>query len=81
MSLAGPEEGTKKLCAVAEWKGALDSSDVMKRLEELLIKTYMDGLIARRDQALGPRLTTTPHKSGLPLLRRNELWLPVKPPR
>jgi hypothetical protein len=53
----------------------------MKRLEELLIKTYMDGLIARRDQALGPRLTTTPHKSGLPLLRRNELWLPVKPPR
>ena len=38
MSLAGPEEGTKKLCAVAEWNGALDSSDVMKRLEELLIK-------------------------------------------
>jgi hypothetical protein len=31
------------------------------------------------DQGLGPRLTTTGDK--IAMLRKNELWLPVKPPR
>jgi len=78
LSLAPPDEGVKKLCAVAEWKGALNAADVTERLEQLMIKCYMDGLIPRQDQGLGPRLTTTGDKLGM--LRKNELWLPVKPP-
>jgi len=31
------------------------------------------------DQGLGPRLTTTGNNIGI--FRKNELWLPVKPPR
>ena len=54
LSLAPPDEGVKKLCAVAEWKGALNAADVTERLEQLMIKCYMDGLIPRQDQGLGP---------------------------
>jgi len=79
VSMAPPDEGVKKLCAVAAWNGAIDAKDVTKRLEQLLIKCHMDGLIPRKDQGLGPRLTTTGNKIGI--FRKNELWLPVKPPR
>lgn len=79
LSMAPPDEGVKKLCAVAEWKGPVDAANVRKRLEELLVKCHMDGLIPRRDQGLGPRLTTSaPEKLGM--FRKVELWLPVKPP-
>jgi len=78
LSMASADEGVKRLCAVAEWKGPLTSKDVTDRLEQLLIKCHMDGLIPRQDQGLGPRLTTT--ADTLPIRRRNELWLPVKPP-
>ena len=54
LSFAPPDEGVKKLCAVAEWKGAITAEDVTARLEQLMIKCYMDGLIPQKDQGLGP---------------------------
>ena len=54
-----PEEGVHKLCAVAQWKGSIDWQDVSARLEELVVKCQMDGLIPRKDQGLGPRITTS----------------------
>ena len=78
LSMAPPDEGVKKLCAVAEWRGPVNALDVTARLEQLLVKCHMDGLIPRKDQGLGPRLTST--ATSVAMLRRNELWLPVKPP-
>lgn len=76
VSFVSPEEGLKKLCAVAEWNGETKADDVRKRKQDLLTALNMDGLLVVDKDAAKVTMRADPN----PFNRRNELWVEIVPP-